>query len=85
MRDFFTKGCLRNVFLVLFDTLYIKGYYNQSDPGSDEEIISTQKNYLNTLTEMLHLCKLLDPSHPQIDELIQKMKEKRAEFYGCKL
>jgi hypothetical protein len=85
MRDFFSKECLRNVFLAFFGTLYIKCYYNQDDPGLDEEIISTQKNYLNTLTELLHLCKLLDPSHPQIDELIQKMKEKRAEFYGCKL
>ena len=33
---------------------------------------------------MLDLCKLLDPSHSQIDELIQKMKEKRAGIDDCK-
>ena len=82
---FFSTECIRNLFLYFFESLFLNCYYNQRKLGKDEEILSTQKDYFLRLSEMLDLCKLLDPSHSQIDELIQKMKEKRAEFYGCKL
>jgi uncharacterized protein YjcR len=53
--------------------------------GTDEDIIRTQRNYYLRLSEILELCKILDPFYSRIDELIQKLNKKREEFDGCKL
>ena len=81
---FFSIECLRNLFLFYYESFYLTGYYNQKKPGSDEDIISCQRNYFLRLSQMLDLCKLLDPSHPKIDDLIQMTRVRRAEIDGCK-